>query len=97
MLQGYFPLLRHLVMKDMLHQCFHVLFPFHSQFVEEMFLVMSCQLYGYACLPKFASVKTIFVSFDLGLSRGGVDTLVLGINYFIKTWEHMHAIVGCLK
>jgi hypothetical protein len=56
-----------------------------------------CQLYGYACLPKFANVTTIFVSIDLGMSRGGVDTLVLGINYFTKAWDPLHAIVGCLN
>lgn len=48
-------------------------------------------------LPKLTSVTTISVSFDLGMSRGGVGTLPLGINYLTKAWEPMHAIVGYLK
>jgi hypothetical protein len=38
-------------------------------------------------LPKFISVTIVYASFDLWMSRGGIDTFALVINYFIETWE----------
>jgi hypothetical protein len=46
---------------------------------------------------KLANVTTIMASFDLWMSKGGVDTFVFVINYFIKAWEPMHAILGLLE
>ncbi len=62
-----------------------------------MFLAMVANYMDMHVLPKLAIVTTIFISFDLRMSRGGVGTLALGINYLTKAWEPMHAIVGCLK
>ncbi len=38
-------------------------------------------------LPKFTSVAIISTSFDLWMSRGGIDTFALVINYLIEAWE----------
>jgi hypothetical protein len=45
-------------------------------------------------LSKLASETTVFASLDLWMSRGGIDTFVLVINYLYEDWEHVHAIVG---
>lgn len=48
-------------------------------------------------LPKLVNIKTIFVSFDLWMSRGGVDTFSLVMNYFIKTWAFMYVTIRLSK
>jgi len=56
--------------------------PMPSCFVSISFTIYGKSVSCYGCnymdmhvLPKLASVTTIFVSFDLGMSRGGVGTL----------------------
>jgi hypothetical protein len=44
-------------------------------------------------LPKLVSVAIVFTSFDLWMSKGGVNTFALVINYLIKTWEPMHILI----
>ncbi len=46
---------------------------------------------------KLVNATTILASFDLWMSKGGVDTFVFVINYLIEAWEPMHVIVGLLK
>ncbi len=48
-------------------------------------------------LPHIESTIIMFVSFDLWMFRGGVDTFVLVINYLDETWTPRHAIVGMFK
>ncbi len=43
--------------------------------------------------PKLVSATIIFNSFDLWMSKGGVNTFALVINYLIKTWEPMHILI----
>jgi len=47
--------------------------------------------------PKFTSATIVYISFDLWMLRGGVDTFTLVINYLIEVWELMHVTVGLLK
>ncbi len=47
--------------------------------------------------PKFTSATIVYTSFDLWMSRGGVDTFLLVINYLIEIWEPMHVTIGLLK
>jgi hypothetical protein len=48
-------------------------------------------------LPNLGSATTISISFDLWLCRGGIDMFSLVINYFSKTWEHVHATIGLFE
>ncbi len=48
-------------------------------------------------LPKLGNVATISTSCDLWMSRGGIDTFSLVINYFSKAWEPMHATIGLFE
>jgi hypothetical protein len=45
-------------------------------------------------LPKLANATTISISFDLWMSRGGIDMFALVINYLTKAWEPM---LGCSR
>jgi hypothetical protein len=44
---------------------------------------------------KFGGI--MFVSFDLWMSRGGVDTFDLVINHLNDSWIFMHVIIGLLE
>jgi hypothetical protein len=48
-------------------------------------------------LPNLEFVIIVFFSFDLWMSKGGVDTFVLVINCLDDTWKPRHAIVGLFK
>jgi hypothetical protein len=48
-------------------------------------------------LPNLEFVAIIFFSFDLWMSKGGVDTFALVINYLDDIWKPRHAIVGFFK
>jgi hypothetical protein len=45
-------------------------------------------------LPNLEFVIIIIFSFDLWMSKGGVDTFALVINYLDDIWKPKHAIVG---
>ncbi len=64
-------------------------FPQCSQLVEEIFHVMITKYAKMHVLPKLVNIRTIFVSFDFWMSRGGVDTFSLVLNYFTQAWESM--------
>ncbi len=44
--------------------------------------------------PSFASCNTCIMSFDLWMSRGGIDTFVLIVHFLNNKWEPCHVIVG---
>jgi hypothetical protein len=52
--------------------------------VGKVFLAMVANYMDMHVLPKLMSVRTISISFDLGMYRGGVGTLALGINISLK-------------
>jgi hypothetical protein len=83
--------------KLVLHQCPHVLFPSHSQLVEEVFHAMITKSMDIHVLQKLASVATISISFDLWMFGGGIGTFALVINYLSKNWEPMNANFGMFE
>jgi hypothetical protein len=44
--------------------------------------------------PSFASCNTCTISFDLWLSRGGIDTFVLIVHFLNKKWEPYPVTMG---
>jgi len=48
-------------------------------------------------LPNLESTTTIAINFDLWMSKGGVDTFVLVINYLNEAWTPRHVIVGLFE
>jgi len=68
-----------------LHQCLHVVFPFHFTLVKKMILVMIKEKpWIYICHLIFASTTTMVTSFDLWMSKGVMHTFALGINYLMN-------------
>jgi hypothetical protein len=47
--------------------------------------------------PNLEFVIIIIFSFDLWMSKGGVDTFASIINYLNAIWKPRHAIVGFFK
>ncbi len=55
-----------------------IMFPSHSSFVEQMFLTMVTKTMDLHVLPNLEFATPISTSFDLWMSKGGVNTFVLG-------------------
>jgi hypothetical protein len=45
----------------------------------------------------FEACDTYTVSFDLWMSRGGVDTFVLIVHFLNHNWELVHVIIGSFE
>jgi hypothetical protein len=65
--------------------------------VEEMFPIRVTKYMDIHILPKLTSATTIYISFDLCMSKGSIDVFILVINYLFEAWELVHAIVGLFK
>ncbi len=48
-------------------------------------------------LPHLELVVIVYVSFNLWMFRGGIDTFALIINYLNEAWTSRHAIVGLFE
>jgi hypothetical protein len=48
-------------------------------------------------LHSLETTTIIFTSFDFGMSKGGVDTFALMINYLDESWIPRHASIGSLR
>ncbi len=48
-------------------------------------------------LPKLASATIVYASFDLWMSKGGINTFSLIMNYLSKNWESMNVNVGMFE
>jgi hypothetical protein len=57
------------------------MFASHSSLVEQVFLTMVTKTMGLHVLPSFEFATTTSTSFDLLMSKGGVNTFVLVIKY----------------
>ncbi len=68
-------------------------FPSHSQLLEKVFRIMITMCMDMHVLPKLVSEAIVSISFDLWMSKGGVNTFALVINYLIKTWKPMHIVI----
>jgi hypothetical protein len=55
------------------------------------------QIYGIHVLPKLGSAIIVSTSFDLWMSKGGINMFSLVINYFSKAWELVHATIGLFE
>ncbi len=64
-----------------LHLCSCVVFPFHVTFVEEVMPAMVKKTMQLHVLLGLAKAITLSTSFDPWISKGGVDTFALVINY----------------
>jgi len=57
-----------------------------AMFVEKVLLAMVKKTMQLHLLLELAMATTLSVSFDLWMSRGGVDTFALVINYLNEFW-----------
>ncbi len=48
-------------------------------------------------LPILTSTTTMFTSFDIWMSKGGVNTFTLVINYLNKIWMLVHVTIGLFE
>jgi len=48
-------------------------------------------------LPRLIKAITLSTSFDLWMSRGGVDTFALVINYLNESWMPQHVTIGLFE
>ncbi len=48
-------------------------------------------------LPGVETIIIVSVNFDLSMSRVGIDTFALVINYLDKVWTVRHIIVGLFE
>jgi hypothetical protein len=55
-------------------------------FVEEVLPAMVKKFVQLHVLPRLAKATTLSASFDLWMSKGGVDTFALVINYLNESW-----------
>jgi hypothetical protein len=78
-----------------LSQCPYVLFPFWSQLVEEVFPAMVTKSMDIHVLLKLTSVVIVFASFDLWMSRGGIDMFALVIS--LKLGNMCMLLLVCLR
>ncbi len=67
--------------KLILYQCPHVKFLSHSNHMEHVLLKMVQKTMGLHMLLNFETSIIVFTSFDLWMSKNGVDAFALVINY----------------
>ncbi len=48
-------------------------------------------------LPKLKTITIVSTSFDLWMSKGGIDTFALVINYLDEVWTPMHVTIGVFQ
>ncbi len=48
-------------------------------------------------LPGLVETSTLSISFDLWMSKGGVDNFALVINYLNESWMPQHVTMGLFK
>jgi len=74
-----------------------VVFPSCGTFVKEMLLAMVTKTVRLHVLPGFVKATTLPASFDLWMSRGGVDTFALVINCLNEFWMPQHVTIGLFE
>jgi len=65
--------------------------------MEEVLHVMVTKSMDIHVLPKLASVANFYASFDLWMSRGGINTFALIMNYLFENSESMNVNVGMFE
>jgi hypothetical protein len=61
-------------------------FPFQTTIIEEVLPTMVKKTMQLHVLPRLVEATTLSASFDLWMSRGGVNTFALVINYLNESW-----------
>jgi hypothetical protein len=74
-----------------------VVFPSCGTFVKEMLLAMVTKTIRLHVLPGLVKATTLPASFDLWMSRGGVDTFALVINCLNEFWMPQHVTIGLFE
>ncbi len=79
--------------------CFylHVVFSFCATFIKEMLPAMVTKTIQLHVLLRLAETTTLSTSFDLWMSKGGVDTFALVINYLYESWMPQHVTIGLFE
>ncbi len=80
-----------------LHQCSCVVFLFHPSFVEQFFSYNNHEDHELACIAKLESTNIASCSFDLWMSRNGVDTFAWSLIISMKLGHLSMLLRGCLK
>ncbi len=75
----------------------NVIFPSHFDLVEKVILGMVKKPMNLHVFPNFKFGGTMFVNFDLWMSKGGVETFALAINHLNDSWTFMHVIIGSFE
>jgi hypothetical protein len=76
-----------------LHQCPHVLFPFHFFLIEEMLLAMVKKTMDHDVLLNLTFATIVLLVLTYEMSHIDVDTFTLLINFLNDNWVPMHVIV----
>jgi hypothetical protein len=66
--------------------CLHLVFPSWATFIEEVLPIMVKKTMQLHVLLGLAKVTTLLISFDFWMSKGGMDTFALVINYLNESW-----------
>jgi hypothetical protein len=64
----------------------NLFFPSQATFIEEVLPTMVEKTMQLHVLPRLVEATTLSTSFDLWMSKGGVDTFALVINYLNESW-----------
>lgn len=65
--------------------------------MKEMIPTMVPKITNLHMLPILAFTITMFTSFDLWMSKGGVNTFTLIINYLNEIWIPIHFTIGLFE
>jgi hypothetical protein len=62
-------------------------------FVEEMLVAMVIKTIQLHVMLRLVDATTLLICFDILMSKGGVDTFVLVINYLNEFWMPQHVTI----
>lgn len=65
--------------------------------MEEMIPAVVPKTTNLHMLPILASITTMFTSFDIWMSKGGVNTFTLVVNYLNEIWIPVHVTIGLFE
>jgi hypothetical protein len=77
--------------------CPCVVFPSRITFVEEMLPTMVIKTMQLHVMLGLVDATTLSICFDIFMSKGGVDTFVLVINYLNESWMPQHVTIGLFE
>ncbi len=87
------PFFRRLILRQ--HPCFN--FPSSWVLINEVLLKITKKMKEKYIFSTLESCNTCMVSFDLWMSRLGVDTFVFIVHFLNDKWEPCHVTIGFLR